>query len=43
MKIKTNDSETNYIVEGLGPSRAMAHALARNLSMRASLEFRRAA
>ena len=33
MKIKTNDIETNYTIEGEGPWLAMSHSLACNLSM----------
>ena len=33
MKIKTNDIETNYTIEGAGPWLTMSHSLACNLSM----------
>jgi len=33
MKIKTNDIETNYIIEGDGPWLVMSHSLASNLTM----------
>ena len=33
MKIKTNDIETNYVIEGEGPWLTMSHSLACNLSM----------
>ena len=33
MKIKTNDIETNYVIEGEGPWVTMSHSLACNLSM----------
>ena len=43
MKIKTNDIETNYVVEGVGPWLTLSHALACNLSIAPFLESRRAA
>ena len=33
MKIRTNDIETNYVIEGEGPWLTMSHSLACNLSM----------
>ena len=33
MKIKTNDIETNYVIEGDGPWLVMSHSLASNLTM----------
>jgi 3-oxoadipate enol-lactonase len=33
MKIKTNDIETNYVIEGEGPWLTMSHSLACNVSM----------